>query len=134
MAERGTVASNDAAPERPSARAFLGLGSNLGDRYGRLREARDRLATLPGTSLVGASGLYETAPVGGPDQDDYLNQVVELRTALSPRELLQAAGRIEGSRRLVREEQIDVRQGLAGHDFLAHEMPALVVTVLPQLE
>ena len=52
-----------------------------------------------------ASGLYETAPVGGPDQDDYLNQVVEIRTALSPRRLLAAIGRIEaalGRERLVR--------------------------------
>ncbi len=70
-----------------------------------LRQARQKLATLPGTSLVRASSLYATAPVGGPEQDDYLNQVVELRTELSPRELLTAIGRIEaelGRERLVR--------------------------------
>jgi 2-amino-4-hydroxy-6-hydroxymethyldihydropteridine diphosphokinase len=84
---------------------FLGLGSNLGERRDMLRQARQQLAALPGTSLARASGLYETAPVGGPDQGDYLNQVVELRTALSPRGLLEAIGRIEsvlGRERLVR--------------------------------
>jgi len=70
-----------------------------------LWQARQRLAALPETSLVRASGLYVTAPVGGPDQDDYLNQVVEVRTALPPRELLAAIHRIEaelGRERLVR--------------------------------
>ena len=84
---------------------FLGLGSNLGDRHDMLRQVRRRLAALPETRLTRASGLYETAPVGGPRQDDYLNQVVELQTVLSPRELLMIIGRIEGSlgrERLVR--------------------------------
>jgi len=70
-----------------------------------LRQARRLLAALPGTSLVRASSLYVTAPVGGPEQDDYLNQVVEVRTSLSPRELLPAINRIEaelGRERLVR--------------------------------
>jgi 2-amino-4-hydroxy-6-hydroxymethyldihydropteridine diphosphokinase len=84
---------------------FLALGSNLGDRREMLCRARERLAALPGTTLAGASGLYITAPVGGPEQDDYLNQVVEVTTTLSPRDLLLAAGRIEaalGRERLVR--------------------------------
>jgi quinolinate synthase len=53
------------------------------------------LAALPGTELGAASGLYLTAPVGGPEQADYLNQVVELRTTLLPRELLSAIQSIE---------------------------------------
>ena len=84
---------------------FLGLGSNLGDRHAMLREACGLLAELPRTSVTRSSGLYKTAPVGGPEQDDYLNQVVEIRTALSPRRLLEAIGRIEvvlGRERLVR--------------------------------
>jgi quinolinate synthase len=70
-----------------------------------LWQARRLLAALPGTCLADASSLYVTAPVGGPEQDDYLNQVVEVRTALSPRELLVAVNRIEaelGRERLVR--------------------------------
>ena len=82
-------------PRRDAARAFVGLGSNLGDRQEMLKQARQLLAALPGTTLAHASSLYVTAPVGGPEQDDYLNQVVELLTSLSPRELLKAIGRIE---------------------------------------
>ena len=80
------------------ARVFLGLGSNLGDRDEMLRQARRAAggaARAPPSSA--ASSLYVTAPVGGPEQDDYLNQVVEMRTALSPRELL--VGDQAGSKR-----------------------------------
>jgi quinolinate synthase len=87
------------------ALVYLGLGSNLGDREAMLGRARALLSILPGTSVVAESGLYLTAPVGGPMQDDYLNQVVEVRTSLSPRELLAAALRIEtemGRRRAVK--------------------------------
>jgi 2-amino-4-hydroxy-6-hydroxymethyldihydropteridine diphosphokinase len=92
-------------PQRSAVRVFVALGSNLGDRHELLRQARLRLDWLPGTSLTRESGLYETAPVGGPAQDDYLNQVVEIRTELTPRELLDAIGRAEaalGRERLVR--------------------------------
>jgi quinolinate synthase len=75
--------------------AYVGLGSNQGDREGLLWDARARLAALPGTRLTAQSGRYLTAPVGGPDQDDFLNQVVELHTTLPPRELLAALQDIE---------------------------------------
>src|SRR5947209_4645480 len=72
-------------------RAFLGLGSNLGDRWTYLREA---VASLP--DVVAVSPVYETAPVGGPEgQGPYLNLVVELDTVLAPRELLGVAQRLE---------------------------------------
>ncbi|HEY7947895.1 MAG TPA: 2-amino-4-hydroxy-6-hydroxymethyldihydropteridine diphosphokinase [Acidimicrobiales bacterium] len=72
-------------------RAFLGLGSNMGDRRRHLSRA---LSGLP--DLVRVSTVYETAPVGGPDgQDDYLNIVAELDTTLSARELLAVAQRLE---------------------------------------
>jgi quinolinate synthase len=74
---------------------YLGLGSNLGDREALLEEARSRLAGLRGTRLTSSSRVYVTVPVGGPEQGDFLNQVVELRTTLSPRELLQACQAIE---------------------------------------
>jgi 2-amino-4-hydroxy-6-hydroxymethyldihydropteridine diphosphokinase len=63
--------------------AYVALGSNLGDRRAHLRAA---VAALPGVRRV--SGVYETAPVGGPDQGPYLNCVVELDTTLDPHELL----------------------------------------------
>jgi quinolinate synthase len=67
----------------------------VGDREQWLSLARERLASLPGTEVAACSGLYLTAPVGGPQQPDYLNQVVELRTSLSARELLRETQRIE---------------------------------------
>jgi quinolinate synthase len=101
--------------------AYLGLGSNLGDRESNLRRAREILGAAPGTTLAAESSLYVTAPVGGPEQDDFLNQVVAVRTTLSPRALLLVAQRIEqelSRRRLVRwgPRSIDV-DILWYHDF-----------------
>jgi quinolinate synthase len=92
----GTGPAGGGCTERKRARVFLGLGSNVGDREEMLRQAREKLGSLPETALTRVSGLYVTSPVGGPEQDDYLNQVAEIRTGLSPRELLEAVGRIEG--------------------------------------
>ncbi len=72
---------------RSPVRAFLALGSNLGDRKGYIKAAIERLP-----DVVAVSQLYETDPVGGPPgQGAYLNCVVELRTARTPRELLGVA-------------------------------------------
>lgn len=85
-----------AGPASPGARrrrAFLGLGSNLGDRWAALRGA---VAALP--DVVAVSPVYETDPVGGPPgQPPYLNAVVELDTSLSPRALLDLAHRLEAA-------------------------------------
>ncbi len=80
------------------------MGSNKGKREDLLDRARELLAALPGTVVSGASSLYVTAPIGGPPQEDYLNQVVELRTHLSPRDLLSAVQEIETT--LGRERQV----------------------------
>ncbi len=76
-------------------RAFVSLGSNLGDRAAYLDAAREALAVLPATTLVAASRVYETAPQDLPDQDAFLNQVVCLETALQPLDLLRECQRIE---------------------------------------
>ena len=76
-------------------RVFVALGSNLGDRAAHLRAARDALDALPGTRLVAASAIEETAPLAGMDQPPYLNQMVLLETDLEPRALLQACQTIE---------------------------------------
>ncbi len=74
-------------------RAFLGLGSNLGDREAHLRSA---LQSLDG--VVAVSPLYETDPVGGPaGQGPYLNLVVELDTDLDARRLLGVCHRLESA-------------------------------------
>jgi 2-amino-4-hydroxy-6-hydroxymethyldihydropteridine diphosphokinase len=79
-------------------RAFLGLGSNLGDRAGQLRTAVDGLV-----DAVAVSPVYETDPVGGPDQGAYLNLVAELDTPLRARELLGLCRTLEGAAGRVRE-------------------------------
>jgi len=77
------------------SRAFLSLGSNVGDRQALLAAARDALAALPGTAVVASSGIYETAPHGSVHQPDFLNQVVCVETALEPHDLLTQCQRIE---------------------------------------
>lgn len=76
-------------------RAVIALGSNLGDRLGLLRLAVAGLEEL-GT-VISVSSLYETEPVGGPDQGRYLNAAVVLDTDLEPRPLLEALLAIEKS-------------------------------------
>jgi 2-amino-4-hydroxy-6-hydroxymethyldihydropteridine diphosphokinase len=88
-----------------TARAYLGLGSNLGDRLAHLQAAIDGLAATPDVQVVAVSRVYETAPVGGPPQDDYLNAVVAVDTALDPHELLAVAQRLETGEQRVRAER-----------------------------
>jgi 2-amino-4-hydroxy-6-hydroxymethyldihydropteridine diphosphokinase len=73
----------------------VALGSNLGDRAAHLQAGREALGALPGTRLVAASAIEETAPLAGMDQSPYLNQMVLLETDLEPRALLQACQAIE---------------------------------------
>jgi 2-amino-4-hydroxy-6-hydroxymethyldihydropteridine diphosphokinase len=107
-------------------RAYLGLGSNLGDRGGHLRTA---VAGLP--DVVAVSPVYESEPVGGPPgQGPYLNLVVELDTALSARELLDVAHRLEAAAGRVRAEKdgprtLDVDVLLVGDAHV--DAPDLVV-------
>jgi 2-amino-4-hydroxy-6-hydroxymethyldihydropteridine diphosphokinase len=90
-------------------RAYIALGSNLGDRAGHLAAARAALAALPRSRLVAQSSVEETAPLGGMDQPPYLNQMVLLETALDPRALLAACQAIERSRGRVRGERWGAR-------------------------
>ena len=113
------------SPRQP-VRAFLGLGSNLGDRRAYLREA---VARLPDVAAV--SPLYETDPVGGPPgQGAYLNGVVELLTSRTPRELLVEAQAAEAGARRLRVERwgprtLDVDVLLVGDEQV--EEPDLIV-------
>lgn len=82
-------------------RAFLSLGSNLGDRLAFLRDAVGSL----GGEVRAVSPVYETEPVGGPDQGPYLNLVVELDTERTPRQLLAVCHRLESAAGRVRQER-----------------------------
>ena len=77
------------------ARAYIALGSNLGDRAANLALARAGLAQLPATRVIRASAVEETEPLGVREQPAYLNQMVLVETELSPRELLAACQGIE---------------------------------------
>lgn len=107
-------------------RAYVGLGSNLGDRRSHLRAA---VAALP--DVVAVSPVYETDPVGGPPgQEPYLNVVVALETELTPRQLLEAGRGLEAAAGRVRTEPhgprtLDVDVLLVG-DLTVRE-PDLVV-------
>lgn len=80
-------------------RAFLALGSNLGDRE---LHVRDAIAGIP--DVVAVSPIYETDPVGGSSsQGPYLNAVVELDTDRTPRELLEVCARLESAAQRVRD-------------------------------
>jgi 2-amino-4-hydroxy-6-hydroxymethyldihydropteridine diphosphokinase len=90
-------------------RAYIALGSNLGDRDGHLAAARAALAALPRTRLVAESRVEETAPLAGMEQPPYLNQMVLLETALEPRALLAACQAIERGRGRLRGERWGAR-------------------------
>jgi 2-amino-4-hydroxy-6-hydroxymethyldihydropteridine diphosphokinase len=108
-------------------RAFLGMGSNLGDSRRLLRDAVDAL----GDGVVAVSPVYEAEPVGGPPgQQDYLNIVVELDTDRTPRQLLALCRRLEAAAGRVRAERwgprtLDVDVLLVGE--LRVDEPDLVV-------
>lgn len=86
-------------------RAVLSIGSNEGDRLGYLQAAVDSLADTPQTEVVAVSPVYETDPVGGPDQPDFLNAVVMVETVLSAVTLMERAHAVEDAYERVRAER-----------------------------
>lgn len=113
-----------------AVRAFLGLGSNLGERLENLRRAVVLLNRSQGLRVLRSSRVYETAPVGGSPQPDYLNAVLEVETSLSPHGLLRACLDIEQTMGRVRAERwgprvIDVDVLTYGNERI--DAPDLVV-------
>ncbi|GAA1730405.1 hypothetical protein GCM10009809_27420 [Isoptericola hypogeus] len=94
----------DAVPEQP-VEAVLALGANLGDAQVTLREAVTDIDRIPGIQVTDVSPLARTAAVGGPEQPDYLNAVLVVRTALAPRDLLRAVQEVEARHGRVRDER-----------------------------
>ncbi len=96
------------------SRAYLGLGSNLGDRLANLQAAVGLLRER-GVRALRSSRVYETDPVGGPPQPEYLNAVIDVETDHDPRALLEACqgaerelGRVRGERWGPRVIDIDI--------------------------
>lgn len=91
-------------PSRP-VDAYVALGANLGDPEAQVQTAIKALSLLPETSLTRRSSLYRGKPVGYADQPDFVNAVVQLRTRLGPRVLLEhclAMEKRQGRRRTFR--------------------------------
>ena len=91
------------------SRAVLSVGANLGDRLGTLQGCVQAIARLPDTDVLAISPVYETVPVGGPAQPDYLNAVLIIQTGLPPYDLLEAVHRIEADFGRVRAERFGPR-------------------------
>ena len=95
----------DPSAAQPTRRAFLSLGSNLGDRHAHLRRAVDQLRAGSVPAVTAVSNVYETEPVGGPDdQGPFLNLVVELAVpvAVDPYRLLEQCHRLAAAAGRVR--------------------------------
>ena len=68
--------------------AFVGIGTNMGDRLSNIKKAIEALNLLPNTKIESVSNIYETEPWGFKEQDNFLNGVIKLNTKLSPTALL----------------------------------------------
>jgi 2-amino-4-hydroxy-6-hydroxymethyldihydropteridine diphosphokinase len=76
-------------------RAYVGIGSNIGEPRRQLQTALKELSGLPNTRITATSGFYRSAPLGYLDQPEFLNAVVELETGLPPEALLDNLQEIE---------------------------------------
>lgn len=113
-----------------ASRVVLALGSNLGDRLGILQGAVDTLFAPGPLRPVALSPVYETAPVGGPEQDDYLNAVAVAETLLTPEALLERVQEVERAFHRVREVRWGPRTldvDVIAYDGLVRTDPALTL-------
>lgn len=101
------------------ARAFIGVGSNLGNREDHLTKARHLAIKIPNSRFIQSSMTYETDPVGGPEQGKFMNAVWEIETMLSARELLNELFKIE--RALGRERTVKNGPRTIDLDILFYE-------------
>jgi 2-amino-4-hydroxy-6-hydroxymethyldihydropteridine diphosphokinase len=85
------------------ARAYIGLGANLGDRVATLMRAVDLLGERPGIDVVAVSSFRETDPVGYLDQPRFLNAAMAVKTSLPPAALLSTLLEVERELGRVRE-------------------------------
>jgi 2-amino-4-hydroxy-6-hydroxymethyldihydropteridine diphosphokinase len=92
---RGLPLGRNAAPEGTLPRAWVGIGSNIGDRLDYIRRALGSMARLPGAELVAVSSVYDTLPVGAIGQPRFLNAVAGLATEIEPVPLMRMLLAIE---------------------------------------
>ena len=90
-------------------KAYLGLGSNIGNRLRNLQSVLDHLNVVTGISLEAVSPVYETNPIGGPAQPEYLNAAIEIETDKCPEKLLKHCLDIEKKMGRYRRERWEPR-------------------------
>ncbi len=86
---------DDSTNEGEWVRAYIGLGSNEGDRLGYVQQAMQLLKDYPDIEVVECSSLYETEPVGNEYEEWFVNAVASIETALAPRDLMRVCKEIE---------------------------------------
>lgn len=119
-----------ASSDRVRDMAYVALGSNLGDRSAYLASARAALSLVPGITMMAASAVEETAPIGTTVQGPYLNQMVAVQTALAPDALLGELQRIEralGRVRSVRWGARTIDLDIVRYDNARVSTPSLVL-------
>lgn len=94
-----------AAPETADVKAYIGLGSNLGDPVAQVRRALEELECLPRTRVLAVSSLYRNPPMGPQDQPAYVNAVAAIATGLAAEHLLDELLAIEAAHGRRRGEQ-----------------------------
>jgi len=107
-------------------RVYLGLGSNLGNRYGNLQQAIKLISSNIEINLVNSSSIYETKPFGYLEQPNFLNMVIEINTSLNATELLRTLLNIEKDLGRIREKRwgpriIDIDILLYGNEVIYSE-------------
>lgn len=111
------------------ARAWVSLGSNLGDRLQHLRSAAAQLHATPDIEVIAASRIYETAPLG-PSEHPFLNAALELRTHMEPRALLEILLEVERAHGRLRDEKWAART--LDLDLLLYRTPGPHSTTLDE--
>ncbi len=115
---------------RAKQKAFIGAGSNQGDKVQNINRALELLNSNPAVSLLKVASLYKTEPVGYTQQDWFVNTVAEIETSLNPRELLDLLMSIErkmGRRRLIRWGPRNIDLDILLYDTLTIKEPDLEI-------
>ncbi len=114
--------------DKGTKRAYLGLGSNMGDKAANIRQAITYLESINGIRLIAQSGLYRTAPWGIKDQDWFVNACIGIDTALSPEKLLEIC--LETERKMGRERLQKWGPRLIDIDVLCYEKAIITTETL----
>lgn len=120
----------ESQPDRRTERAYIGLGSNIGDRERYLQEAVRLLQEHPEVQVTGTSGCYETEPVGYVEQDPFLNMVIRVETTLTAERLFEQmlqAEQMLGRKREIRWGPRTIDLDLLLYGDMVQDRPDLIL-------